>query len=276
MMISAHRGLLAAFLLSTATLGCSDSELPFIVPDPDSFVVQAYVYAGEPIEDVYVTGVLPIDATEDDVAAPISDASIAIHRGADTFVLEPVVGEAGRYRYDGDPVIQVGDRLTLEVVHNGQTATAETTVPPSPDGLELSADEMEAVDPFAGFGGAQDLFDRSVVVRWANPANRLHFVAIDNLETDPRILPTTEILEEFLPRIITEPTVVDSTVVLQILLTHYGDHRVSLYRVNDEYADLYQGLTQDSRNLNEPPSNIDGALGIFSAFASDSAFFLVR
>ena len=51
---------------------------------------------------------------------------------------------------------------------------------------------------------------------------------------------------------------------------------MKLYRVNEEYADLYEGLNQDSRDLNEPPSNVRGALGVFSAFSADSAFFEVR
>jgi hypothetical protein len=43
--------------------------------------------------------------------------------------------------------------------------------------------------------------------------------------------------------------------------------------VNKEYEDLFNNLEQDSRDLNEPPSNITGALGIFTAFAADSVFF---
>lgn len=267
---------LLAFALCTGALGCSDEDLPFIVPDPDTYVVQAFVFAGEPINQVFVTGVLPIDAEEGDTAPPISDASIVITRGPDRFTLEPMSGEPGRYQYLGDPGIRVGDELSLQVDYDGRVASSSTVVPPSPEELELSSSEIEAFDPFQSFGGAQELLERGITVRWSNPADLLHFVAIENLEADPTILPTTEILQDVLPRIITEPTPTDSTVVLQILLTHYGDHRIRLYRVNDEYADLYQGLTQDSRNLNEPPSNIDGALGIFSAFASDSAFFAVR
>ena len=50
-----------------------------------------------------------------------------------------------------------------------------------------------------------------------------------------------------------------------------------MYRVNREYADLYNNRVQDSRDLNEPPSNISGGLGIFSAFNSAArGFVLVR
>ena len=76
--------------------------------------------------------------------------------------------------------------------------------------------------------------------------------------------------------LVTRLSPADSSFVAVISLTHYGNHRLKLYRVNDEYADLYEGLDQDSRDLNEPPSNIDGALGVFSAFAADSAFFRVH
>ncbi|MDA3862202.1 MAG: hypothetical protein PF445_13365 [Melioribacteraceae bacterium] len=46
-----------------------------------------------------------------------------------------------------------------------------------------------------------------------------------------------------------------------------------LYRVNKEYVDLYESRDQDSRNLNEPLTNIENGLGVFSAFASDSVYF---
>ena len=101
-------------------------------------------------------------------------------------------------------------------------------------------------------------------------------MVIDNLELNPEILPTTEIFSGFAARIVQQPTAADSSVVRVLTLTHYGRHRLKLYRVNDEYANLYEGLEQDSRDLNEPPSNIHGALGVFSAFSADSAFFRVR
>jgi len=56
---------------------------------------------------------------------------------------------------------------------------------------------------------------------------------------------------------------------------HYGTHKVTVYHVKEEYADLFENRTQDSRDLNQPPSNIENALGIFTGFASQSVFFEV-
>jgi len=51
---------------------------------------------------------------------------------------------------------------------------------------------------------------------------------------------------------------------------------VQVFRVNQEYVDLFENIDQDSRNLNEPPTNIANGLGIFTAFNSDSIFFEVK
>ncbi|MBK6457995.1 MAG: hypothetical protein IPF87_18230 [Gemmatimonadetes bacterium] len=58
-------------------------------------------------------------------------------------------------------------------------------------------------------------------------------------------------------------------------LTYYGRYTVRVWRVNEEYAQLYATLQQDSRDLNEPISNVRGGLGVFSAFAADSTSFQV-
>ena len=63
--------------------------------------------------------------------------------------------------------------------------------------------------------------------------------------------------------------------VIGVALETYGTHVAKVYRVNQEYADLFQNDTQDSRDLNAPPTNIIGAFGIFSSFASDSVVFEV-
>jgi hypothetical protein len=55
-----------------------------------------------------------------------------------------------------------------------------------------------------------------------------------------------------------------------------GRHRVTLYRVNQEYVDLYDYRTQDSRNLNEPKTNVVNGLGIFTAVNCDSIFFYAK
>lgn len=253
--------------------GCSDDPV-FAPPDPDSFVVQAFLFTGEPVSQVSVMGVLPIDADSTAVPEPITDASIRLTRDGVQYELVPTNEKPGFYHDpSGTLPVEVGDHFQLEVTWRGQVATAETVVPETPTGLVLSSDSLEPPEPGSGPGGP---FSSGIVARWGNPETELHYVVVDNVEADPEPVPSSGIISRVAPRIILPPTLADSSFVNARNLTHLGRHRVSLYRVNREYADLYRGLRQDSRDLNEPPSNIDGALGVFSAFASDSAFFRFR
>ena len=267
-----RRILMAA--VSAALMACS-GDTGFAPPDPDLFVVQAYLFAGQPVTDVTITGVLPIDAEEGEIASPISDALVTLIKGDDRHELTATSGSPGAYHDpSGSVVVTPGDAFELEVVVEGRTARASTIVPQPPGGLVLSSDSLVAIEP--GVGGRQAFQLNLLRLDWDNPASVLHFVAVEGLDPLAALLPTA--VEGGLAggRFVTEPTPADSAFVSQLSLTYFGPHRVSLYRVNQEYADLYEGLVQDSRDLNEPPSNVDGALGIFTAFASDSAFFVVR
>ena len=271
---------IASLFITVIALGVAtacDDDLAFAPEIPDTFVVQAFLFAGEPVTEVTMTGVLPIDADSTAVAAPIADARIAIFRAGERFDLSPTEGEPGRYHYPGDDLlVEVGDVFTLEASHGGRTATAETVVPGPPQGLSLSAAVMAPPQFGVRGGGFQPGADDALVARWENSASALHYVVVDNIEADPAPFAESPFGGGFARRFVQRPTAGDSALVSARSLSWFGRHRVRLYRVNEEYADLYEGLNQDSRDLNEPPSNVRGALGVFSAFSADSAFFEVR
>ncbi len=127
-----------------------------------------------------------------------------------------------------------------------------------------------------GGGGGFNADESLVAVAWDNPSDLLHFVVVEGLEDGAEaIFP-----EQFLERIgrfrfISEPTLDNFFILRLLLLETLGRHQAKVYRVNEEYNQLYENRTQDSRDLNEPPSNIRDGLGVFSAFNSVSAPFEV-
>jgi hypothetical protein len=271
------RTLLGSALLVVCLSGCGNDDLGFVTPDSNLFVVQAYLYAGEPVRDVTVTGVLPIDADSDDVAPPITNAFVVLTRESERFTLVPTSGNPGHYAYPGaELTVRTGDEFGIEVTVGSRTATATTTVPVPPSGLALSRDTLAVDTTFTPIGpGASPPTLNPLVVRWSNTASLYYFVVTDNVETNPKAIPTPGgLVISF--RNVSLPTNADSTMIIGPQLGYYGRYRLKLYRVRDEYVDLYRGRRQDSRDLNEPPTNIKGALGIFTAFASDSAFFVVK
>ena len=120
-----------------------------------------------------------------------------------------------------------------------------------------------------------------LTVGWNNSDDQLHFIVIENVVTGDPIFPpnfpipdaTLQLIRSF--SYISAPTKNTNFQIPGLSLETYGTYRAKVYRVNQEYANLYDNQIQDSRDLNAPPSNIKNALGIFSAFASDSVFFEV-
>ena len=110
-----------------------------------------------------------------------------------------------------------------------------------------------------------------MIARWPNPSGNLFYVTIEVVDDSP-----TEIggrAQGGFRRFIFPPVAADSFAVSPFSLAYYGLHEVRVYQVNNEYAALYESRLQDSRDLNEPATNIRNGLGVFSAFSSRTVFF---
>jgi hypothetical protein len=254
-----------------ALVSCSSS--PLVIPESEGLVIQAYVYAGEDLSDIRITSTMPIDA-DTNAGPPVNDAFVRISLRGTTYDLVPSSGDSGYYHYAGsDFAATPGDTAYLSVTHEIVIATSRTVVPAPPVSVKLSSETLLVQDfSSLNFQGFRD--DTSnIMVSWANTARDLHYVVVDNLEENPEsIYGDTD--RSFKNRLlVSQPTDAEFYRIRPMEITHFGRHRIRVYRVNQEYADLYIGRQQDSRDLNEPPSNIENALGVFSAFASDSVFF---
>lgn len=268
----------------------SCTEEAIYTPD-ERFVLQAFLYANEPVNEVTLKNAVPLTVS-DSVGEPINNGEIVLYKNN---IAYPLISnsDSGTYAYPGNDLqINSGDIFYIEAIANGKTATAETTVPQSPEGVYLSVSaielpeiEISTSEGFGGFQGMRELMDSmrsvSLEVLWDNPNEELHFVVIENAETDQEsILPDlggnfnrAGRMGAF--RRITEPTRESSYEINFAEITYWGKYVVKVYRVNQEYANLYENLEQDSRDLNEPPTNVKNALGIFSAFNSKQVYFEV-
>jgi len=267
----------AVFSIIFLTLSCEDDLLP--VPEADLIVVRGYLYAGQPVTDVILTSTLALD-DESETAIPIDSAVVVLKRGAEEFVLSPVYSQdtteadttfSITYTYpDSDLVVAEGDTFILDINYGEQRLTSEAIVPAKPDSFSSKIDTMYV--PY--FERNRDyirwIFADSNIIRlnWDNPEDHFHYLLMDNVEEDP------EPLEKTLPprwrRFISEPFIDTSYAMLASTITHFGRHDIVLFHVQTNYVLLYQSSGQNSRDLNEPYSNIKGGLGMFTAFNSDT------
>ncbi|MBU0474645.1 MAG: DUF4249 domain-containing protein [Bacteroidetes bacterium] len=250
-------------------IGCEESVTTSI--NKDLVVVQGFIYADQPVRDIFLSEVLPLGSL-DTLAPSITDAEVFILKENNKYLLTANELKKGFYYYDqNDLTIKSGDELSLEVNYNGQQMFAETIVPPKPQNLILNTDTLLIPNITTGIRDIVDLDKYSTTLTWNNIDNGYYYVVIENIEENP--VPIDIQFGKFASRFVSAPSISSEYKVSFRTITHLGKHIMMLYRVNQEYVDLYESRDQDSRNLNEPLTNIKNGLGVFSAFASDSVYF---
>lgn len=276
MKVKPHPYLLLLFL---TIISCEELDRP----NTEQFVVEGFITADFQIDDIKIKRTVGIADSIIDQAIPDADVRIFSEQEQ----LQLVYNELTR-KYE-DPIgtfpILTGQHYRLEIEVDGTVASGASTVPDKPTGLALSDTSLVIPTLFLSFSLRDqivELFETAVfTLEWDAEPGRSYYVVIQTLEQkiDP-IIPvevpeeSKELLSSF--RFISEPSEETSFVIRGIALESYGRHVARVYSVNQEYVDLFNSSTQDSRDLNEPPSNIQNGLGIFSAFAVDSLVFEVN
>ncbi len=264
-----------ALVLLISFVSCTE-ESPF-APGISEVVVQAYLFAGEPIDDIKITSTLLL-GSEDTTAPPINDADVYLIKEGKQYNLVAVPGDSGYYHYSGsDLEVEEGDSFEINISYDGEISKAETVVPPPPENVEISDTILYISDDFFGWGPSDT---NNIEITWDAVTSAMFYITVNNLETDPESIemngPFGDGSDAF-RNFISTPTSSNSYQMRRMNFTHYGKHLIKIYRINQEYADLYISRTQDTRDLNEPLSNIENGLGIFSAFnSSDSIYFYVK
>ncbi|MBU1095358.1 MAG: DUF4249 domain-containing protein [Bacteroidetes bacterium] len=261
-------------------LGCTNDS-PTESTNQNTLVVEAFLYAEEPINSIKLTKSIGL-GSNDTIAPTVDDASISLIKNGKSYQLINDQSRSGYYIYDGTDIsVNPGDNFSLLINYQGKQVTGSTTVPSKPENVQLSKATLTLVT-LSGFpgpgggGGAEDT--NSIYLKWSNPDSSLYYVVIENLETNPTEISTGNLPPgaQIIRRMTFPPISASEFVIGRRNLTYYGNHKAIVYKVNQEYADLYESRNQDSRNLNEPLTNIKNGLGVFSAFASEVVYFNVK
>ncbi len=252
--------------------GCSQNSP--LQPSNDQIVVRGYIYAAEPVNDIQITSTLPL-GSEETKAPPINDAKVSLVKDGNSYALVPSAGDSGYYHYEGDDLqVNPGDVFEIRAEYNGSMTTGKTTVPAPPDDVTASSDKLIIPTTGFGFGNQQDSTG-FIIIHWKEDASSLFYVVVENIEENPEEISGFGGNDRIGRRFVFPPTNNNEFRIQRFSVSYYGQHIAKIYRVNQEYADLYQSRNQDSRDLNEPLTNIENGLGVFSAFASRSIKFMV-
>jgi hypothetical protein len=244
------------------------NENSLLISDEELVVLWGFVFAGEQVDDIQLTGTLTLDADSSEVPPPINDANVTIFKDDIAYECKPSPGDSGYYHYNGDDLtIETDDEISIEVIWNGQEIYAKSTVPEAPINVNISNDTYTI----------PDFSDRGEIREWRESGNQeveitweidneedWFYVSMENIEENPVAIESI-----FGNRVKTFvfPPIQDSIYRIRLpIIEHLGLHEIKVYKVNQEYVDLYESRNQDSRDLNEPLTNVQRGLGIFSAF----------
>ncbi|MEP2025449.1 MAG: DUF4249 family protein [Reichenbachiella sp.] len=262
-------------LVFIGIISCED--VPDFEPDDTIPVVEAFLYVDDPVDDIKITKVIPFASGISD--SEVNGLEIEITWNGTSYALVNAESGGGRYSYPGDDLqITSGETYEINFVYEGDVISSSTTVPAVPTGLDLSTASItlpQLIDIFDVIELASDQ-NNSVSVEWDNPNGDYYFLVIENMESSPESIDLNNILD-FNFEFVSTPTQ-DSffTMIPFIHYNQFGTHRIILYHVNEEYALLYETIEQDSRDLNEPFTNITNGVGILSGFASDTVYLEIN
>ncbi|MDW3652882.1 MAG: DUF4249 family protein [Bacteroidia bacterium] len=247
--------------------------------ETETAVVSGYIYAGYPVDSIRITQSISYSQSDSSIIS-LDELSPSLSDANNSWELLSI---GNGYYHNPDIIVLSENSYQLKFEHKGNEVSAITYVPQArAANLSTLAIEMDRIES-GGFPGNLGEQADPIEISWDNSEGDYYYVLIENIEDDPRYI--NEFLRERLEESgelrrfqrITEPEITDFYAINPMReLQQFGTHRVIVFRVNPEYAALYQSSSNSTLTISEPPSNVNNGLGIFSGLSSDTLYFEVN
>lgn len=259
--------LISLFLVSLFVISCQ--KLDLATADADVPVVEAYLNPATEIS-IHITKQLVYGST-DTVVSPIEGLSITV-QSEDTSVI-CLVDSAGYYRAPIKP--EVGKTYTMSFIYNEKVVSATTTILSKPTNFATSSTTITV-----GMGGDPGSGNpptppTPITLTWDNTDLSYYMIVAESTDSAPEpIFDTADVVPERIFR--NTPERVATQELNPGSFYYYGSHRIILFHLNADYAQLYDESGSSSLNLAKPPTNVVNGLGIFTGIHSDTLYVTVK
>lgn len=265
----------AIVLITSCKKTTQEIETSLDIPVVQSFLSPANV----PV--VRLTTAIPYTTdTTLEVINDISGIDVYLTTKEVSYLLTEVSDSAGYYMdQTATLVITENQSCQLEFQYNGSNVTSSTAVPLKPENFATSEStiEMERItEEGGGNGGPPNMTD--IELSWDDENNDFYLIYIQYLEEEYD--PINSIIEiedpAELANFSSSPLQDSLYTIRSMQFMFFGEYRIVLSRITEEYAQLYETLSQSSlEGLAEPPTNVMNGKGIFTAFNSDTLYINV-
>lgn len=174
----------------------------------------------------------------------------------------------GTYSLDlGADTIRSLEEYNLEFEYQGKLVRASTTVPQPVRNLRIEPASIVQTYSSYFWGGTEDT--TGIVLSWDDPDGSFYQVYVVSPSGSTVNTPSGPVFG----RRMMQPFQGNRHVMRSMDFPTTGYYTIYLYRVNKDYADLYERVS--STDLANPAGSIDNALGIFTSLSAASVGFSV-
>lgn len=260
----------ALLVILSLLTSCSKELITPITPD-NVPIVESYLYAGDSIITIKVTKILPFSADTIEATEYISGLNLQIN-GAE-------LTETGSGIYTlslGSKRIQPGESYVLKFVYASDTISSTTIIPDKPLNYTISSHIIYTDRITSTGGGMPSAPPSDLTLSWENTDESYYYVLIQYMEASRDYINYRSQSLDLSDTTSISPTNTSETRLGTRNLNFFGHYRVILFKVNDEFADLYSQTSVNSNNITNPVSLIKNGFGVFTGMASDTVYLEVR
>jgi hypothetical protein len=255
------------FILFLGLVSCDKQTHEFT----DSPIVEAYLTAGDHPK-VTITRQIPFIEDADYSADNIDSLDVVLISDEETITLKPFGN--GVYM-DSNVIVRDPGIYTIQFSFNQKPVSATTTIPVKPLNFKQSAVKINIVRMDSTSGPPSSMAD-PITLSWTNSDESTYLIVIENLEnvldpiryfSDDDSIPTNFFRQQ--------PTNSSEAEIRSMDFQYFGTHRIILYHVLSDYANLYNQSTTSSQNLTNPSTTITNGFGIFTGLSADTLYIRV-
>ena len=182
----------------------------------------------------------------------------------------PLYSTGGGNYVDSSLIINDSTDYLLQFNYNGKVVSGTTKALAKPQNYaESAADIYMAQIPLgvSGYGNSSSVPPPPIIFNWSNPEHSYYIMFVENIETNPILINLNDAGEPI--RVFrNEPTQDITSQINSRQFKYFGIHKITLYHVLPDYADLFKNNGTSSQSLTTPTSAIKNGLGIFTAINS--------
>ena len=262
--------MLVAVLLSSCTKTTQDLETSMDIPVVESFLSPNHELV------VRLSSAIPYSSdTTLEVTEYISGMQVYITSDSVTHLLSEITDSAGYYKdLTNELVVEENKKYQLDFIYKNDEISSSAIIPLKPENFETSETtiELTRITEESGMGGGPPNMT-SIELSWDDENNDYYLIYIQYMEDEYDTVNTVIEIEEAseLANFSSEPIQNNMYTIRGTQFMFFGEYQIILCRITEEYAQLYEALSQSSlEGLAEPPTNIINGKGIFAAYNSDT------